>query len=112
MGRRVIRGELWTVAGGVYASKPRPALVIQDDRFDATDSVTVLPLTTTLIDAPLLRISLSPSELSGLRQESHVMIDKLTTVRRSNVQTRVGRLTAAQLADIERALLVFLGLAG
>jgi mRNA interferase MazF len=108
----VIRGELWTVAGGVYASKPRPALVIQDDRFDATDSVTVLPLTTTLIDAPLLRISLSASELSGLRQESHVMIDKLTTVRRSNVQTRVGRLTAAQLADIERALLVFLGLAG
>jgi mRNA interferase MazF len=108
----VIRGELWTVAGGVYASKPRPALVIQDDRFDATDSVTVLPLTTTLIDAPLLRISLSPSELSGLRQESHVMIDKLTTVRRSNVQTRLGRLTAAQLADIERALLVFLGLAG
>lgn len=108
----MIRGELWTAAGGVYSSKPRHALVIQDDRFDATDSVTVLPLTTTLIDAPLLRISLSPSELSGLRQESHVMIDRLTTVRRSNVQTRLGRLTAAQLADIERALLVLLGLAG
>lgn len=106
------RGELWTVAGGVYASKPRPALVIQDDRFDVTASVTVLPLTTTLIDAPLLRVSVSASELSGLRQESHVMIDKLTTVRRSNVQSRVGRLTAAQLVEIERALLVFLGLAG
>ncbi|GAA3309202.1 type II toxin-antitoxin system PemK/MazF family toxin [Arthrobacter ramosus] len=80
------RGELWTVAGGVYASKPRPALVIQDDRFDVTDSVTVLPLATTLIDAPLLRVSVAASELSGLRQERHVMIDKLTTVRRSNVQ--------------------------
>ncbi|BAS15993.1 toxin MazF [Arthrobacter sp. Hiyo8] len=106
------RGELWTVAGGVYASKPRPALVIQDDRFDVTDSVTVLPLTTNLIDAPLLRVSVSASELSGLRQESHVMIDKLTTVRRSNMQSRVGRLTSAQLVEIERALLVFLGLAG
>ncbi|GAA4025482.1 type II toxin-antitoxin system PemK/MazF family toxin [Arthrobacter methylotrophus] len=106
------RGELWTVAGGVYASKPRPALVIQDDRFDVTDSVTVLPLTTTLIGAPLLRVGVSASELSGLRQESQVMIDKLTTVRRSNVQSRVGRLTAAQLVEIERALLVFLGLAG
>ncbi len=106
------RGELWTVAGGVYASKPRPALVIQDDRFDVTGSVTVLPLTTALIDAPLLRVSVPASELSGLRQESHVMIDKLTTVRRSNVQSRVGRLTAAQLVEIERALLVFLGVAG
>lgn len=106
------RGELWTVAGGVYASKPRPALVIQDDRFDVTDSVTILPLTTSFTDAPLLRVSVSASDLSGLRQESQVMIDKLTTVRRSNVQSRVGRLTSAQLAEIERALLVFLGLAG
>lgn len=106
------RGELWTVAGGVYASKPRPALVVQDDRFDVTDSVTVLPLTTTHIDAPLLRVSVPASELSGLRQEGHVMIDKLTTVRRSNVQSRVGRLTSAQLVEVERALLVFLGLAG
>lgn len=106
------RGEIWTVAGGVYASKPRPALIIQDDRFDATDSVTVLPLTSTLVDAPLIRISIAPSELSGLRHESHVMIDKATTVRRTNVQTRVGRLTAAQLVSVERALLVFLGLVG
>jgi mRNA interferase MazF len=107
----VIRGEIWTVAGGVYASKPRPALIVQDDRFDATDSVTVLPLTSTLVEAPLLRISVQPSELSGLQRESHAMIDKLTTVRRSNVQSRVGRLTAAQLTDVERALLVFLGMA-
>ncbi|WP_232547003.1 type II toxin-antitoxin system PemK/MazF family toxin [Propioniciclava soli] len=107
----MIRGELWTVAGGVYASKPRPALIVQDDLFTATDSVTVAPLTTTLTDAPLLRVRITRSELAGLAHDSDVMVDKLTTVRRSNVQTRVGRLTAEQLAEFERSLMTFLGLA-
>ncbi|MFI2566113.1 type II toxin-antitoxin system PemK/MazF family toxin [Paenarthrobacter sp. NPDC018779] len=106
-----MRGEIWTVAGGAYASKPRPALVIQDDRFDANDSLTVLPLTSTLVDIPLLRIPVKPSELSGLVHESHIMIDKLTTVRRTNVHARVGRLAPVQMVEVERALLVFLGVA-
>jgi mRNA interferase MazF len=106
------RGDIWTVAGGVYASKPRPALIVQDDRFDATDSVTVMPLTSAIVEAPLLRIAVGATELSGLRQESQVMVDKLTTVRRSNVHDRVGRLTASQLVEVERAMLAFLGLAG
>jgi len=107
----VIRGELWTVAGGVYASKPRPALIVQDDLFGATDSVTVAPLTTTLTAAPLLRVRVPRSDLSGLELDSDVMVDKLTTVRRGNVQTRVGRLTTEQLAEVERSLMTFLGLA-
>lgn len=106
------RGEIWTVAGGVYASKPRPALVIQDDRFDATDSVTVLPLTTTTVDAPLLRITVAATAMTGIRQDSHIMIDKLTTIRRSNLREHVGRVPSAQLVEAERALMVFLGLAG
>lgn len=108
----MIRGELWTVARGVYASKPRPALIVQDDLFGSTDSVTVLPLTTNHVDAPLLRIPIASSELSGLDRDSDVMVDKLTTVRRSNVSTRIGRLTSEQLASVERATMVFLGLAG
>lgn len=106
------RGEIWTVAGGVYASKPRPALIVQDDRYDATASVTVLPLTTTPVDAPLLRIAVPATATTGIAQDSFVMVDKLTTVRRSNVRERVGRLTADQLVEVERALLAFLGLAG
>lgn len=106
------RGELWTVAGGVYASKPRPALIVQDDLFEGTDSVTVAPLTTSLVDAPLLRVRVPVSTLSGLAKESDVMIDKLTSVRRSNVQSRVGRVTSERMAEIERLLMVFLGLAG
>ncbi|WP_435748355.1 type II toxin-antitoxin system PemK/MazF family toxin [Microbacterium sp. PMB16] len=107
----MIRGELWTVAGGVYAAKPRPALILQDDAFVATDSVSVIPLTSKLVDAPLLRIRIPVAELNGLDRDSDVMVDKITTVRRQNVMDRVGRLTASQLAEIERSVLVFLGLA-
>jgi mRNA interferase MazF len=105
------RGELWTVSDGVYASKPRPALIIQDDRYDGTASITVLPLTTMTVDAPLLRVPVQPSATTGVRDTSYVMIDKLTTVRRSNISERIGRLPAAHLVEVERALLAFLGLA-
>lgn len=105
------RGELWTVAGGVYASKPRPALIVQDDLFAATDSVTVAPLTSNTTRAPLLRYHVPAGELSGLSHDSDIMIDKLTTVRRSNVHARVGRLSSQQLVDVERLLATFLGLA-
>jgi len=101
------------VAGGVYAAKPRPAVIVQDDLFDATSSVAVMPMTSSLLDAPLIRIRISGGDgrLSGLDHDSDVMIDKLTTVGRSNVHTRVGRLTAEQLVEIERAIMAFLGLA-
>ena len=105
------RGEVWLVAGGVYASKPRPALIVQDDRFE-TDSVTVCPFTTTEVDAPLLRLPIPADAISGIDQPSFVMIDKLTTVRRGNVGERVGTLTPAQLTEFERRALVFLGFAG
>ena len=105
------RGEIWSVAGGVYASKPHPAVIVQDDRFDGTDSVTVCPLTSTDVPAPLLRVRVPVNELSGLSAPSWVMIDKVTTVRRTNVAQRMGRLTSAQLVEIERLLMVFLGLA-
>ncbi len=75
----MIRGELWTVSGGVYASKPRPALILQDDRFGATDSVTVCPLTSTELPAPLLRMPLAADSLNGLDSDSYLMVDKLTT---------------------------------
>ena len=102
---------MWTVAGGVYASKPRPAVIIQDDVFDLTESVTVVPLTTALTDAPLLRLRVAAGGVDGLAQDSDVMVDKLTTVRRSNVQARAGRLSSQQMVELERLLLTFLGMA-
>ena len=103
------RGDIVTVAGGVYARKPRPAVVVQDDRFDATDSVTVCPFTTTEVDAPLLRVPVVADEANGLGQDSYLMVDKVTTVRRSNARTVLGRLEATTLVEFERRLLVFLG---
>lgn len=105
------RGEIRLVAGGVYASKPRPAIILQDDLFDATDSVTVCPMTTTVVDAPLMRVPIPADEQSGIHQPSAVMVDKVTTVRRANVGDRIGALTAAQMLEVERLLLVFLGIA-
>ncbi len=104
------RGELWTVAGEVYASKPRPAVIVQDDVFDLTESVTVAPLTTTLTDAPLLRLRIPAGGVAALAQDSDVMVDKLTTVRRGIVQVRIGRPSSQQMVELER-LMIFLGMA-
>lgn len=107
------RGEIWTVAGGVYATKPRPAVIVQDDLFGATSFLTVAPMSSALVDAPLMRIRIAGGHgrLSGLDHDGDVMIDKLTTVRRSNVHARVGRLTAEQVVEVERAMMAYLGLA-
>lgn len=103
------RGDIVTIAGGVYSNKPRPALIVQDDRFDATDSVTVCPFTSTAVEAPLLRVPVHADEENGLDQDSFLMIDKITTVRRSNAHNVLGRLEATTLVEFERRLLVFLG---
>lgn len=103
------RGDIVTVSGGVYARKPRPALVVQDDRFDATESVTICPFTSSGVDAPLLRVTVTADEGNGLDQDSFLMVDKITTVRRSNVGTVLGRLETRTLVEFERRLLVFLG---
>jgi mRNA interferase MazF len=105
----VNRGELWTVSGGVYAAKPRPAIIIQDDLFSATESVVVVPLTTTVADAPLARVAVPAT--TGIVQPSFAMVDKITTVRRSNLGARVGRVSTTVMANIERSLMVLLGLA-
>lgn len=104
------RGELWTVSGGTYAQKPMPALIIQDDLFAASESVTLLPLTTHLTDASLLRLAVDPGQLTGLKQPSQIMVDKLTTVRRANLGQRIGRIDSKTMAAVEQALAVFLGL--
>jgi len=108
----VRRGDIYTAAArGAYSGKPRPVVVVQDDRFDATASVTLVPFTTSDVDAPLLRIAVQPSETTGLAETSRLMIDKVTTVPRTSLTRQVGRLSDGDLLLLDRALLVFLGLA-
>ncbi|MGD2122609.1 MAG: type II toxin-antitoxin system PemK/MazF family toxin [Gemmatimonadota bacterium] len=107
------RGEIWTVSGGGdYAGKPRPAVIVQDDRFDATASVTICAFTTDPTDAPIFRILIDPSENNGLRSESRLMVDRLTTVSRERLGYQVGRLDKEDMVRMNRAVLVFLGMAG
>jgi mRNA interferase MazF len=109
----VKRGEVWTVSGGTdYAGKPRPAVILQDDAFDATASITICPFTTHVAAAPLLRLNIEPSLENGLRTASQLMIDKITTVSKNKLESRVGRLSVEDIVRLNRAVLVFLGLAG
>jgi len=108
----VRRGDIHLAAArGAYSGKPRPVVVVQDDRFDATASVTVCPLTTNPVEAPLTRIIVVPTAATGIEQPSQIMVDKITTMPRENVRDHLGRLPDADLIRLNRALLVFLGLA-
>jgi mRNA interferase MazF len=108
----VRRGDICIAAArGTYAGKPRPVVIVQDDRFDATASITVCPLTTNPLDAPLTRIDVEVTAATGIEQPSKIMIDKITTMPRANVRDHLGRLADADLIRLDRALLVFLGLA-
>lgn len=107
------RGEVWTAAGGKdYAGKPRPVVILQDDQFDATGSITICAFTTDPTEAPLFRVPIEPNERNGLRQACRLMVDKITTVPKAKIRTRVGRLDDEDIVRLNRAVLVFLGMAG
>ena len=105
------RGEVWTLSSSGYAGKPRPAVIIQDDRFDSTASVTVCAFTTDATEAPLFRLAIEPDRENGLRATSRLMVDKITTVPKKRLGERIGQLPAPELARLNRAIAVFLGLA-
>ena len=107
------RAEIWTAAGGGgYTGKPRPVVIIQDDRFDATTSVTVCPFTTDPTEAPLIRLVVETDGSNGLKERSNLMVDKITTVRRDSLGERIGELDEQDMTRLGRAVMVFLGLAG
>jgi mRNA interferase MazF len=108
----VKRGEVWTVAGGKdYAGKPRPSVIVQDDRFDRTDSVTICAFTSDPTEAPLFRLAVEPDKENGLRTLSRLMVDKVTTIPKAKIGTRIGRLSDEDILRLNRALVVFLGIA-
>jgi mRNA interferase MazF len=109
----VRRGEIWTVAAaGDYAGKPRPAVILQDERFDATSSITICAFTTDPTPAPLFRLPIEPNDRNGLRSPCRIMVDKVTTVPKGRLGARIGQLDDEDIVRLNRALLVFLGLAG
>jgi len=106
------RGEIWTVAGGKdYVGKPRPAVIIQDNSFDATDSITICAFTTDETDAPLFRLPVVVTDRNGLNSTCQLMVDKITTVPKSKIGTLIGQLDEEDILRLNQAVLVFLGLA-
>jgi mRNA interferase MazF len=106
------RGEIWTGASGKdYAGKPRPIVIVQDDSFDATDSITICAFTTDSTDAPLFRLIVEPNERNGLLSTCRLMVDKITTVPKTEIGTRVGRLDVEDMVRLNQAMMVFLGMA-
>ena len=106
------RGEVWTISGGKdYAGKPRPAVIVQDDSFDATDSITICAFTTDPTDAPLFRLVVEPNERNGLRSACRLMVDKITTVPKTKLGAQVGRLDDEDMVRLNQAMTVFLGMA-
>lgn len=106
------RGEVWTVSGGNdYDGKPRPCVVLQDDSFDSTDSITICIFATHEVDAPLFRLAVQPNEGNGLHLLSWLMVDKIATVPRGKLGRRLGKLGGEDMLRLNRSALVFLGLA-
>lgn len=106
-----MRGDFVTIAMQGDFGKPRHALVIQANQFIEHASATVLPITGTLVAAPLLRVTVQPSAENGLQKPSQVMVDKAMTVKRDKVGRAFGRIGADALVEVERCLAVFLGIA-
>jgi mRNA interferase MazF len=103
---------VWSVSGGApYAGKPRPAVVVQEDRFEATTAITLCTFTTDPTDAPLLRMLVDPSGPNGLKTAPRLMIDKVTTVAKVRLGRRLGKLNDKDIVRLNRSLTVFLGLA-
>jgi mRNA interferase MazF len=105
------RGDLVTIALQGDYGKPRPALIIQSDLFDAHPSVTILPVTSELRPTPLFRIALEPSAINQLSKPSQVMVDKAQTVAREKIGAAFGRLEDETMLAVTRALAVFIGIA-
>lgn len=105
------RGDLVTIAMQGDFGKPRPALVIQSNPFSELGSTTVLPITSALIAAPLLRVTVQPSEQNGLRKPSQVMVDKAVTVMQDKLGPAFGHVDTDAMVEVDRRLAVFLGIA-
>ena len=106
-----MRGDLVTIATQGDFGKPRPALVIQANLFSEHSSATLLPITSTIVAAPLLRVTVQPSADNGLQKPSQVMVDKAMTVKRDKVGPAFGHIDTDALVEVERCLAVFLGIA-
>lgn len=105
-----MRGDLVTVAVNGDFGQPRPALIIQSDSFAGLATVTVLLVTSAIVDAPLLRITIRPDTMNNLRKTSQIMIDRVMTIKNEKVGIQFGKLDPNTMVEVERHLSIYLGI--
>jgi mRNA interferase MazF len=105
------RGDFVTIAMQGDFGKPRPALVVQSDAFDAHASVTLLLVSSLLVETPLFRITVQPNDSNGLRSPSQVMVDKMMAIKRDKLGDVFGSASDELMLQVSRSLAVFLGIA-
>lgn len=105
------RGDFVTIAMQGDFGKPRPALIIQSDQFDKHATVTILPVSSTLTETPLFRITVQPSKSNGLQKPSQIMVDKAMTVKRDKLGIAFGSAGVEVMLEVGRCLALFLGIA-
>ena len=106
------RGQLISIAIQGDFGKPRPALVIQSDMFNEThNTVTVALITSDLIDAPIFRVNIDPTEENGLNHKSQIQVDKMMTIKKDKVGSVIGKADDATMIKINRATALWVGLA-
>lgn len=107
------KGDVITIRSKnqTFASKARPAIVYQNEMFGCkVESITVILISSTLIDAEPFRITLLPNQENGLKQISQAMADKITTIHRSDVGNKIGQLDILNVQKIDEALKLWLNI--
>jgi mRNA interferase MazF len=104
------RGELWIGAESGYASKPRPALIIQSDRYSRDESVVICLVTSHATDdtGADYRVALPRSKTNGLKVDSFVMLDKAVAIPRHKLGKRIGVVEPKKMDEIYSRLIDFL----
>lgn len=99
------------VSGGAdYTGKPRPAVVVRSELFDAGAGITICPTTSTERDAELFRLRIEPTPENGLHRVSWVMIEKISTVAKRKLGPPVGQVESATMRALGEALAIYLGI--
>lgn len=104
------RGDIVVMALAGDYGKPRPAVVVQSNLFDALESITLCPITSYTVDAPLFRLALLPNNINHLGRQSYVMVDKIATVKKGKIDKKIGALTVYELDQLDQQLRRFLDL--
>ena len=110
------RGELWWVDFGLaYGSMPRgrrPAIIVQNDNFNASHILTtvVVPLTTNVILAEYKDNVFLDKSVTNLSKDSVALIPQVGIIDKSCLVEKVTKLSPSIMHEISKALVDLLDL--